>query len=167
MPELYTLRECTTSHHVQGHYAPASADQILEAAREAIDLKMLRGVAFHSPEVVKNYLIMKLAGLEHEVFAALFVDSQNRLIEYVEIFRGSINTAAVYPREVLKEALRYNAASMIIAHNHPSGDPKPSSADMNITQKLKEALALIDVSVLDHIIVAGQKTVSFAEMSLL
>ncbi len=167
MPELYTLRECNTSHQIHEHYSPASADQILEAARQAIDLKIRRGASLTSPAVVKDYLIMKLAGLEHEVFAVLFLDSHNQLIEYVEMFRGSITTAFVYPREVLKETLRQNAAGLILAHNHPSGDPEPSNADMNMTQRLKSALSLIDVPILDHIIVAGQKTVSFAEMRLL
>lgn len=113
------------------------------------------------------YLIAKLGGFEHEVFSALFLDAKHRLIQYVEMFRGTIDSASVYPREVVKEALRLNAAAVIFAHNHPSGNPEPSQADKVLTQRLKEALALVDVRSLDHIIVAGQSTVSFAELGLL
>jgi len=151
----------------QGRYAPATAEQILAAARKVIDQKIQRGEAFTSPELVKEYLIAKLAGFEHEVFAALFLDAKHRLIDYVEIFRGTIDSASVYPREVVKEALRANAAAVIFSHNHPSGNPEPSQADKTLTQRLKEALALVDVRSLDHIIVAGQRTVSFAEEGLL
>ena len=151
----------------QGRYLPASADQIIEAARQVIDQKMQRGVSFTSPTLVKEYLVTKLSGFEHEVFAVLFLDSQHRLIEYSEMFRGTIDSASVYPREVLKEAMRCNAGAVILAHNHPSGNPEPSSADKALTARLKEALALIDVRTLDHIIVAGADTTSFAERGLL
>lgn len=151
----------------QGRYLPATADQILEAARYVIDQKIPRGTLFTSPALVKDYLRTKLVGFEHEVFAALFLDSQHRLLEYVELFRGTIDAAAVYPREVVKEALRVNAAAVIFSHNHPSGNPEPSQADKVLTQRLKEALALVDVRTLDHIIVGGEATVSFAEQGLL
>lgn len=151
----------------QGRYLPASADQILDAARQVIDQKMQRGVSFTSPTLVKEYLVTKLSGFEHEVFAVLFLDSQHRLIEYSEMFRGTIDSASVYPREVIKEAMRCNAGAVILAHNHPSGNPEPSSADKALTARLKEALALIDVRTLDHIIVAGADTTSFAERGLL
>lgn len=151
----------------QGRYLPASADQILDAARQVIDQKMQRGVSFTSPTLVKEYLVTKLSGFEHEVFAVLFLDSQHRLIEYSEMFRGTIDSASVYPREVVKEAMRCNAGAVILAHNHPSGNPEPSSADKTLTARLKEALALIDVRTLDHIIVAGADTTSFAERGLL
>jgi DNA repair protein RadC len=151
----------------QGRYLPASVDQILDAARQVIDQKMQRGAAFTSPLLVKEYLVTKLSGFEHEVFAVLFLDSQHRLIEYIEMFRGTIDSASVYPREVIKEALRCNAGAVILAHNHPSGNPEPSSADKTLTQRLKEALALVDVRTLDHVIVAGQATASFAEQGLL
>ena len=107
------------------------------------------------------------ASFEHEVFAALFLDSQHRLIEYVELFRGTIDQASVYPREVVKEALRLNAAAVVFSHNHPSGSPEPSQADRVLTQRLKEALALVDVRTLDHIVVGGAVTTSFAECGLL
>ena len=110
----------------QGRYLPASIDQILEAARQAIEQKMQSGAEFSSPAVVKEYLRTKLAGFEHEVFAVLFLDTRHRLIEYAEMFRGTIDSASVYPREVVKEALRLNAAAVILSHNHPSGSPEPS-----------------------------------------
>jgi len=151
----------------QGRYLPASVDQILEAARQAIEQKMQRGAEFSSPAVVKEYLRTKLAGFEHEVFAVLFLDTRHRLIEYAEMFRGTIDSASVYPREVAKEALRLNAAAVILSHNHPSGSPEPSQSDRLLTQRLKEALALVEIRTLDHVIVAGSSTLSFAERGLL
>ncbi|EMM5787310.1 DNA repair protein RadC [Pseudomonas aeruginosa] len=151
----------------QGCYLPATADQILEAARLVIDQKNPRGTLFTSPALVRDYLCTKLAGFEHEVFAALFLDTQHRLIEYVELFRGTIDGASVYPREVVKEALRVNAAAVIFSHNHPSGNPEPSQADKVLTLRLKEALALVEIRTLDHIIVGGKTTASFAERGLL
>ncbi len=151
----------------QGRYLPATAEQVLEAARQVIDQKIPRGTLFTSPTLVKEYLCTKLAGFEHEVFAGLFLDSQHRLIEYVELFRGTIDAAAVYPREVVKAVLRFNAAAVIFAHNHPSGSPEPSQADRTLTQRLREALALVDVRTLDHVVVGGAATVSFAERGLL
>ena len=100
----------------QGRYLPASVDQILDAARQAIDQKMQRGMSFTNPAAVKEYLCTKLAGFEHEVFAVLFLDTQHRLIEYIEMFRGTIDSASVYPREVVKEALRLNAAAVVFSH---------------------------------------------------
>ncbi|CCN16710.1 RadC family protein [Bordetella bronchiseptica] len=150
-----------------GRYALASADQILEAARQVIDQKMLRGTSFSSPVAVKEYLGAKLAGYEHEVFAVLFLDSQLRLIDYAEMFHGTIDSASVYPRELVKEALRVNAASVILSHNHPSGNPEPSAADKLLTQRLKDALALVEVRIVDHVIVAGSATTSFAERGLI
>lgn len=151
----------------QGRYLPASVDQILEAARQAIEQKMQRGAEFTSPVLVKEYLRTKLAGFEHEVFAVLFLDTRHRLIEYAEMFRGTIDSASVYPREVVKEALRLNAAAVIVSHNHPSGNPEPSGADRALTQQLKQALTLVDVRMLDHVIVAGAAATSFAERGLL
>ena len=151
----------------KGRYQMATAEQILEAARQVIDHKVQREVAFTSPAVVKDYLRTKLAGYEHEVFAMLFLDNRHRLIAYAELFRGTIDGAAVYPREVLKEALTRNAAAVIFSHNHPSGVPEPSAADRALTSQLRDALALVEVRVLDHIIVAGNDTVSFAERGLL
>ena len=151
----------------QGRDLLATAEQILEAARQAIERKMQRGTSFTSPAAVKEYLRAKLAGFEHEVFAVLFLDTQHRLIEYVEMFRGTIDSASVYPREVVKQALRLNAAAVIVSHNHPSGNPEPSAADRALTQRLKESLALVDVRTLDHIVVTGSSTTSFAERGLI
>ncbi|ABM42792.1 TPA: DNA repair protein RadC [Pseudomonas putida] len=151
----------------RGRYRPADADQILEAARKVIEQKMQRGAEFTSPVVVKKYLRTKLAGFEHEVFAVLFLDTRHRLIDYVEMFHGTIDSAEVHPREVVKQALRLNAAAVVVSHNHPSGSPEPSAADRALTQRLREALGLVDVRVLDHIIVAGNATASFAERGLI
>ena len=151
----------------QGCYQLATADQILEAARQVIDRKMARGAAFSAPAAVKQYLQVKLAGFEHEVFAVLLLDAQHRLIEYVEMFRGTIDSAVVHAREVVKEALRHNAAAVILAHNHPSGNPEPSSSDKALTLRLRDALALVEIRMLDHIVVGGDRTVAFAERGLL
>lgn len=151
----------------QGRYLLATLDQILEAARQAIDHKLQRGASFTSPATVKEYLRAKLAGFEHEVFAVLFLDSQLNLIEYAEMFRGTISSASVHPREVVKEALRTNAAAVIVSHCHSSGNPEPSVADRSMTQQLKAALNLVDVRMIDHVIVAGNCTTSFAEKGLL
>lgn len=126
-----------------------------------------RGEALTSPQAVRDYLRLRLADREHEVFVALFLDNQNRLIACEEMFRGTLTQTSVYPREVVKAALKHNAAAMIFSHNHPSGVAEPSRADELLTTALKLALALVDIRVLDHIIVAGEKTTSFAERGLL
>ncbi|AFT71012.1 RadC-like protein [Alloalcanivorax dieselolei B5] len=162
-----SLDDALLVRDAKGRYLPASVDQILEAARQAIELKMQRGAEFISPVLVKEYLRNKLAGFEHEVFAILFLDTRHRLIEYREMFHGTIDSASVYPREVVKEALRLNAAAVILSHNHPSGSPEPSQADKMLTQRLKEALGLVDIRVLDHVIVGGSSSTSFAEHGLL
>lgn len=151
----------------QGHYRPASTDQILQAAHSVIDEKMVRGAELESPKRVKEFLITKLASLEHEVFGILFLDSKFRLIDYAELFRGTLTAAPVYPREVIKEALRRNAAALILAHNHPSGLADPSNQDIRLTKQLKEALHYVDVRIVDHIVVGGLRAVSFSEKGLL
>jgi len=150
-----------------GRYLMASPEQILAAAREVIDQKNRRGAAFTSPSEVKDYLKAKLAGYEREVFAVMLMDTRHCLIEYVELFHGTIDQATVYPREVVKLAMQHNAAAVIVSHNHPSGNPEPSRADEVLTTRLKEALALVDVRVLDHIVVAGNAATSLAERGLL
>ena len=120
-----------------------------------------------SPEAVRDYLRLFFIGKEHECFAALFLDSQNRLIVAEELFRGTLAQTSVYPREVVKQALRHNSAGVIFAHNHPSGVAEPSRADELLTSALKQALALVDIRVLDHFVVAGTKVISFAERGLL
>lgn len=143
-------------------------DQIINQALEILEARLATpNHYFSNPNETKSYLVMKLAELEHEVFSALFLDNQHGLIGYTELFRGTIDGASVYPREVVKEALDCNAAAVIFAHNHPSGVAEPSEADKRITAKLKSALALVDIRVLDHIIVANTNTMSLAENGLL
>ena len=151
----------------QGRYQPATAGQILDAARQVVDQQVKRGDTFGSPRMVCEYLLGKLAGYEREVFAVLLLDAQHRLIEYVELFQGTLCEAAIYPREVVKLALQKNAAALILSHNHPAGNAAPSLSDHRITQHLKQALALVEVNVLDHVIVAGTETYSFAESGFL
>ncbi len=145
---------------------PMTADQVLDKAAEIVASRYLRGDVFTNPQATKDYLQFKMGGYEREIFAVLLLDNQHRLIEYKELFFGTIDAASVYPREVIKLTLDHNAAAVIFAHNHPSGISEPSDADKRITQKLKDALALIDVRVLDHFVV-GETCVSFAERGYL
>ncbi|MCM8595089.1 DNA repair protein RadC [Accumulibacter sp.] len=146
----------------------AQLQAVLEMARRALGEEMRRGIAFASPGSVRDYLRLHLAGLEHEVFFALWLDAQNRLIVAEELFRGSLTQTSVYPREVVKRALHHNAAAVVLAHNHPSGVAEPSRADELLTSELKQVLALVEVRVLDHFIVAAQSPpLSFAERGLL
>lgn len=144
-------------------YQPASADQILEAARLVVDQRMQRGVPFSDPSIARSFFRDKLAGLEREVFVAAFLDTRHRLIDYAELFFGTVDGAEVHPREVVKQALVLNAAAVVVSHNHPSGEVEPSAADRALTARLKQALDLVDVRLLDHIIVGGHKTLAMAE----
>lgn len=148
-------------------YRAAQPDEIIEAARVVAGERMRRGAAFNDPAASGRFFQDKLAGLEREVFAAVFLDTRHRLIEYVELFQGTIDGAEVHPREVVRQALRCNAAAVIVAHNHPSGTVEPSAADRAVTARLKQALALVDVRLLDHIIVSGEKSLAMAERGLL
>ncbi|HDS1129254.1 TPA: DNA repair protein RadC [Stenotrophomonas maltophilia] len=145
------------------HYAPADAEAVLAAAKRIVDGRMQRGTCFSDPKIAAEFFMAKLGGAEREVFAAVMLDSRHRLISYTELFYGSIDGAEVHPREVVKQALRLNAAAVILAHNHPSGDPEPSATDRAVTARLKHALTLVNVRVLDHVIVGGRQTVSLAE----
>jgi DNA repair protein RadC len=147
-------------------HEPLTAHQVLEKAAEILAGQFSRDGCFNSPEATKQYLACKLGTQEREVFAVLLLDSSHRMIAYQELFYGTIDAASVYPREIVKLVLEANAAAVILAHNHPSGISDPSHADKAITRKLVDALALIDVRVLDHIVV-GETVVSFAEMGLL
>ena len=140
---------------------------VLEMARRALveDIKLTDVLT--SPKSVRDYLKLTLARLAHEVFVAVFLTSQNRVIKVEEIFRGTLTQTSVYPREIVKLALAHNAASVIFAHNHPSGEPNPSQADRALTKTLADALALIDVRVLDHFIVAPGASLSFAEQGMM
>ena len=141
---------------------------VLEMSRRALVEGMKQNDAMSTPGAVRDYLRLHLAGLGHEVFFALWLDAQNRLIAAEELFRGTLTQTSVYPREVVKKALQQNAAAVVLAHNHPSGVSEPSSADEFLTRELKQALALVDVRVLDHFIVAGQsQPLSFAERGLI
>jgi len=143
----------------------------LQAARELAAraiVEDLRGRdCLTSPAGVRDFLKLRLAGLPHEVFVCIQLDAQHRVIAIEELFRGTLTQTSVYPREVVKASLRANAAAVIFAHNHPSGIAQPSQADEFLTRTLKEALALVDVKVLDHFIVAGTQTLSFAERGLI
>lgn len=153
-----------------GGFGPAKYTQlqaVLELARRALQEDVKRDTLLSSPGKVRDYLRLMMARLEHEVFVALYMDSQNKLITTEELFRGTLTQTSVYPREVVKRALKHNAAAVIFAHNHPSGIAEPSRADELLTSNLKQALSLVDVRVLDHLIVAGSATVSFAERGLL
>jgi DNA repair protein RadC len=145
----------------------ASAEEILSAARQILAHRVRRGATLASPQAVKDFLAMKLGALEHEVFAVLLLDQRHRLIDYVELFRGTIDGASVHPREVVKLALQRNAAACIFAHPHPSGISDASHADELITRRLRDSLALIDVRVIDHIIIGGGSITSMAEKGLI
>lgn len=140
---------------------------VLELARRALAEQLREREVFSTPDAVKHYLQLHLAQRGHEVFAVLFLDSQNRLLALEELFRGTLTQASVYPREVVLHALRHKAAAVVLAHNHPSGTVQPSRADEALTQTLKAALALVDVRVLDHVIVGPGQALSMAEKGLL
>jgi DNA repair protein RadC len=142
-------------------------EEILAAAEEILAARMKERDALTSPSAVRGYLRLKLSGLEHEAFWTVWLDAQNRVIAAEELFRGTLTQTSVYPREVVKAALAHNAAAVIVAHNHPSGVAEPSIQDQALTRTLAEALAIVDVKLLDHFIVAGASAVSFAERGLL
>lgn len=150
-----------------GNAKAAQLKASFELARRALAQTMRERDAFVSPGSVRQWLQLHLANRPHEIFMALWLDSQNRLLASEELFRGSLNQTSVYPREVVKSALAHNAAAVILAHNHPSGIAEPSTADETLTRSLKTSLGLVDVKLLDHFIVAGSTTLSFAERGLL
>ncbi|MBE0437759.1 MAG: DNA repair protein RadC [Methylomicrobium sp.] len=145
----------------------AQMQAVLEMARRHFCEILQRGDALTSPDITRAYLSAQLRGYSYEVFACLFLDNQHRVLKLEELFRGTIDSASVYPREVAKAALQHNAAAVIFAHNHPSGISEPSQADRHITDKLKQALALFDIRVLDHFIIGDGLPYSFAENGLL
>lgn len=145
----------------------SSDDACVERALEILAGRMRKpGMAFASPADVKSYLQLSIGGLPYEAFSVVFLDVQNRLIACEQMFRGKLTQTSVYPREVVKAALKYDAAAVVLSHNHPSGSLQPSRADESLTQVLKSALALVDVRVLDHIIVCGDGAMSMAEKGL-
>jgi DNA repair protein RadC len=158
--ELSQVHGIGTSKYVQ-------LQAIFEMSQRALSEQLQVRDVLNSPQAVRDYLVLKLGSLTKEVFLVLFLDTQNRLVATEEMFSGSLKETSVYPREVLKRALHHNAASVIFAHNHPSGIAQQSSADEQITKQLKQALDLVDVRVLDHFIVAGNQTLSFSEKGLI
>jgi len=158
--ELSQVHGIGTSKYVQ-------LQAIFEMSRRALNEQLQQRDVFKSPQAVRDYLVLKLGGLTREVFLVLFLDTQNHLVATEEMFAGTLTQTSVYPREVVKRALHHNVASVIFAHNHPSGIAKQSQADELLTKELKQALALVDVRVLDHFIVAGNNTLSFSERGLL
>lgn len=145
----------------------AQLQAVLELARRALKEDLARADALSSPRAVRDFLQLALSGRDREVFVALLLDAQHRVIAVEELFSGTLTQTSVYPREVVKEALRHNAAAVIFAHNHPSGVAEPSNADELLTRSLKTALALVDIQVLDHFVIAGSNATSFAERGLL
>jgi DNA repair protein RadC len=139
-------------HGADGAAQPATIEQILAAARQALAHRVRRGAPLSSPQKVREYLTVRLGHLDHEVFGVIFADQRHRVIEYVELFRGTIDGASVYPREIVKLAIEKGAAACVLLHNHPSGVKDQSHADELITKRIVSALALIDVRVLDHLL---------------
>lgn len=158
--ELSQVHGIGTSKYVQ-------LQAIFEMSRRALNEQLQVRDVLNSPQAVRDYLVLKLGSLTKEVFLVLFLDTQNRLVATEEMFSGSLKETSVYPREVVKRALHHNAASVIFAHNHPTGIAQQSSADELLTKQLKQALALVDVLVLDHFIVAANHTLSFSEKGLI
>jgi DNA repair protein RadC len=151
---------------VAGQYRPAEADEVLLAAQQLLAAQVRGSDVMSSPAVVKDFLRARLGSLPHEVFAVVHLDAQNRVLDYVEMFRGTVSQTSVYPREVVRDALLRNSSALLLVHNHPSGLADPSRADEVLTQTLKQAAALIDVRVLDHFIVVGSAVQSMAERGL-
>jgi DNA repair protein RadC len=153
--------------HGMGESKYCQLQAIFEMSQRALAEQMQARDVLSSPKQVRDYLMLKLGALPREVFMVMMVDAQNRVIAQETLFEGTLTQTSVYPREVVKRALHHNAASVIFAHNHPSGVAEPSKADETLTQSLKQALALVDIRVLDHFIVAGNSTLSFTERGLL
>lgn len=149
--------------HGLGRAKYAQLQAVLEMARRHLAQALERGDALTSPQLTQRYLLSQLRDRSHEVFACLFLDNQHRVIRYQELFHGTLDGAAVYPREVVKQALLVGAAAVILAHNHPSGIAEPSRSDRAITERLQQALGLMDIRVLDHLVVGDGYCVSFAE----
>ena len=148
-------------------FRPATFEETVAEAKSALTRRLRRGKTLESPRAVRDFLTVTLGHRDYETFCAIFVDNRHRVIDFVELFRGTIDGATVHPREVVREALQRNAAAVIFAHPHPSGVAEPSQADELITRRLKEALALVDIRVLDHLVIAGGEAVSFSERGLL
>jgi DNA repair protein RadC len=156
-----------TSQHGLGQAKYVQLQAVLEMSRRHMESTLKNGDLFTDSQTAQQFLKQNLRHHRQEVFAGLFLDNQHQLIKYEELFFGTINSASVYPREIVKKAIEYNAAALIIAHNHPSGNSEPSISDKKITERIKSALDLIDVRLLDHIIVGDKSTYSFTHNRLL
>ncbi|MBZ2169230.1 RadC family protein [Marinobacter sp. F4216] len=156
---------CSIKGLGQAKYAQVQA--AMEMARRVMDEPLRQGDPLKSPDDTRRFLASRLATYPHEVFAGLFLDNRHRVLQYRELFRGTIDSAAVYPREVVRQALEDNAAAVIFAHNHPSGAAEPSQTDIELTRRLKDALALVDIRVLDHMVVGHGEVISLAERGLM
>lgn len=156
-----------SAHKGLGPAKFAQLQAVLEMGRRHLWERLQRGDTLSSPEDTRRFLLARLRDYPHEVFACLLLDNRHRVIAFEEMFRGTIDAASVYPREIVKLALARNAAALIVAHNHPSGVAEPSRADERLTQRLKEALALVDIRLLDHFVIGDGEVVSFAERGLL
>ncbi len=148
-------------------FREATLEEIMAGARAALNRKMRKGTLMDSPKATADYLMTRLAERDFETFTILHLDNRHRLIACQELFRGTIDGASVHPREVVKECLRHGSAAVLLAHNHPSGVAEPSQADEMITARLKAALALVEIRVLDHCIIGGATFVSFAQRGLI
>lgn len=162
----FTLNESTGEYDVA---RPVSGDEIVNQAKEILQSSIRRtdGTVFTDPESVKTFLHLALSTEKREVFACLFLDNRHRLIDFERLFFGTVDGASVHPRIVVQRALHHNSAAVILAHNHPSGVAEPSQADQSITKRLKDALALVDIRVLDHMVVGSDEIVSMAERGLI
>jgi DNA repair protein RadC len=157
----------TTDVNAPKGFRPATLEEIMTGARLALSNRIRKGTELTSPQRTRDYLMARLATREYETFTLIYLDNRHRLIACEDLFRGTIDGASVHPREVVKEALRHYAAAVILAHNHPSNVAEPSHADELITRRLREALQLVNIGILEHLIVAGGETLSFAEWGFL
>ncbi len=166
-PLLEADRQHFCKHHGLGSAKYAQLQAVLEMARRHLQEQLQRADVLENPDATRMFLSSRLRHLPYEVFACLFLDNRHRVIEFEELFRGTIDGASVHPREVVRQALHYNAAAIILAHNHPSGVAEPSRADIQLTRRLVEALSLLDIRVIDHVVIGDGEGVSFAERGLL
>jgi len=166
-PLLEADRQRFCSHHGLGTATYAQLQAVLEMARRHLQEQLYRGDSLENPDATRQFLSSRLRHLPYEVFACLFLDNRHRVIVFEELFRGTIDGASVHPREVVRRALQHNAAAVILAHNHPSGVAEPSRADIQLTRRLTDALALVDIRVLDHLVIGDGDGVSLAERGLL
>lgn len=157
------IKDTNGYYYQDGGGNPITEDDVLRTAYRILRTEATKSDTITNPNTSKQLLQLRLKGLEHEVFSVIFLDNRHRLLDHVNLFRGTINGATVHAREVVKEALKRNAAAVIFGHNHPSGDPEPSEADRQLTNRLKSALELVDIRVLDHIVVGDGEAVAFSE----